>query len=229
MRIHAKELLIPIAILCAGIILATAIYVVRVQHTLVNGTGDPDAVRPVAPSDHIVGNPSAPVKIVEYGDIDSSYSKSFQLTMEQLMTEYADGGKVAWVYRHFPLPEHTNAATHALAAECAASLSVPTTFFRFIDALQAAAPHENQFNPAGYPPIVAQFGIDESAFTKCVADGMFTKKVHEDYRNALESGAVGSPFIILLVEGQEPTAINGALPYQSMKKLIEQSIAKTGG
>lgn len=221
--------MIPFAIVFAGMVIAIAVYQVRIQHTLSVGTGTPDAVRPVKPTDHIIGNPSAPVVVVEYGDIDGSYSKSFQLTMEQLMTQYADGGKVAWVYRHFPLSsEHPDAATHALAAECAASLSQPITFFRFIDALQTAAPGDNQFDPADYPVVLAQFGIDEAAFRQCMTKDAFTKRVHDDYDNALASGATGSPFIVLLVQGKKPAIINGALPYAAMKKLIDDSIAQVG-
>jgi protein-disulfide isomerase len=222
----AKDLAIPLAIVFAGLILAVAIYVVRIRHAVVAG-GDPEAVRPVTPADHLIGNPSAPITIIEYGDIDSSYTKTFQLTMEQLMTEYAEGGKVAWVYRHFPLADsHPNAAAHALAAECAASLSVPTTFFRFIDAMQAAAPGDAEFNPAGYPAILAELGIDQPAFEKCMTAGTFTKRIHDDYDNALASGATASPFIVVLMPGQKPAPINGALPYRAMKKLIDESIAK---
>lgn len=221
--------MIPFAIVCAGLVLAIAVYQIRVKHTIEHGAGSPDAVRPVTPADHIVGNPSAPILVIEYGDIDSSYSKSFQLTMEQLMTEYADGGKVAWVYRHFPIAsEHPNSATHALAAECAVSLSTPPTFFRFIDALQTAAPGDNEFDPNDYPTVLAQFGIDEAAFRQCVTAGTYTKRVHQDYDNALASGATGAPFVVLEVQGQKPAVINGALPYTAMKKLIEQAIAGLG-
>ncbi len=225
--LNIRDFLIPVAIILAGIIVAIAVYVVRVKHTVENGTGAPEVVRPITPSDHSIGNPSAPVAIIEYADIDSAYSKSFQLTMEQLMTEYANGGKVVWVYRHFPLTaEHPSAASHALAAECVASISLPTTFFRFIDILETLAPGENQFDPAQYPLVLDQLGIDKVAFKKCVTDGVYTKRIHDDYDNALAAGATGSPFVILLVHGQKPTPINGALPYASMKKLIEQSIAK---
>lgn len=224
-----RDLFIPVAILVAGLILSTAIYIVRSKHTVATGTGAPEVVRPVSPSDHIIGNPSAAVTIIEYADIDSTYSKSFQLTMEQLMTEYADGGKVAWVYRHFPLTtEHPNAAGHALAAECATSLSLPGTFFRFIDTLQTLAPGDNQFNPNQYPLVLDQLGIDQAAFRACVTAGTYTKRVHDDYANALAAGATGSPYVILLVHGQKPMPIQGSLPYVAMKKLIDQSIAKTG-
>lgn len=224
-----KDLLIPGAIIVAGIILAVAIYIVRVNHNVVHGTGTVDAVRPVTPNDHFIGNPSAPVAIIEYADIDSNYAKSFQMTMEQLMTEHASDGKVVWVYRHFPLTtQHPNSATHSLAAECAASLSVPTTFFRFIDAIQAAAPGDNEFNPDNYLPIVGQFGIDLEKFKKCVNDGVFTKKVHDDYDNALATGATASPFIVLVVQGEKPRTITGAIPYSALKKIVDDAIIKSG-
>ncbi len=224
-----SDLLIPVAIVLAGFILATAIYVFRIDHTIKTGGAHPETVRAVTLNDHIIGNPGAPVTIIEYGDIDSSYSKSFQLTMEQLMTEYADGGKVAWVYRHFPLTvDHPNSATNALAAECAASLSTPITFFHFIDAMQAAAPGENQFIPTDSTRLLGQFGIDEAKFKSCMTTASFMNHIHEDYDNALSAGATASPFVILLIHGQKPLPINGALPYTSMKKIIEDSIAKSG-
>lgn len=226
-RVSPKDLVIPIAILLAGILLAGTIYVLRIRHNLVYGTGTTVAVAPVTPTDHIIGNPTAPIVIVEYADIESSYTKSFQLTMEQLMTEYADGGKVAWVFRHFPLTTvHENAATHALAAECVSSLSLPTTFFRFIDAIHAAAPGENVFNPSQYPLLLSQFGISKADFEACMTNAGFSEKVHKDYANALAAGATGSPFVVLLIEGQEPLPITGALPYAAMKKVIEDAISK---
>lgn len=219
--------MIPIAILLAGILLAGTIYVLRLRHNLTYGTGTTEAIAPVTPSDHIIGNPSAPILIVEYADIESSYSKSFQLTMEQLMTEYADGGKVAWVYRHFPLTTiHENAATHALAAECVASISGPTNFFRFIDAIHAAAPGNNLFDPAQYPTILSQYGISKENFESCMTTATLSEKVHKDYANALAAGATASPFVVLLIEGQEPMPITGALPYTTMKKVIEDALTK---
>ncbi len=224
-----RDLFIPAAIILAGIILACAIYVIRIRHTVVTGTGNPEAVHAVTTTDHIIGNPSAPVAIIEYADIDSSFSKSFQMTMEQLMTGYASGGKVVWVYRHFPVTQlHPNSATDALAAECAGSLSTPITFFHFIDAMQTLAPGDNEFNPNQYESVVAQFSINNDSFKKCMTAGSFTKKIHDDYDNALASGATGSPFVILLIHGQKPVPINGALPYTSMKKIIDDAITKAG-
>lgn len=222
-----RDYFLPGAIVLAGFILAFAVYAVRSNESPKLTGGNPDAVRPVTPADHFIGNPEAVVKIVEYADIDSEYSKQFQATMQQLMSEYAAGGKVAWVYRHFPLlDQHAAAASHAEAAECAAFLGDSDAFWRFIDALQAAAPRENQFPPAGYPDVAAQLGLPAADFQSCLATGRFTKKVYDDTVNALASGAEGAPYTVILVSGQDPVAINGALSYDDMKKVIDDAIGQ---
>ncbi len=222
-----REYFLPGAIVIAGLILATAVYVVRSDTSPKLTGGNPEAVRPVTPADHIIGNPEAKVKIVEYADIDSEYSKQFQATMQQIMSEYAAGGQVAWVYRHFPLLDrHAAAGSHAEAAECAAFLGDNDAFWRFIDAVQAAAPRENQFSPSGYPAIVSQLALPPGEFNLCLTNGRFTKKVYDDIANALASGAEGAPYTVLVIEGQKPIAINGALTYENMKQVIEDALVK---
>ncbi|MDB5264507.1 MAG: oxidoreductase [Parcubacteria group bacterium] len=223
-----ERYLIPGAIVLAGIILAITIFVVR-SHQEAVSAGDPTAVRPVTPSDHLIGNPQAAVTIVEYGDIDSSYSKQLQTTLEQLMSEYASGGQVAWVYRHFPLADmHPNSLSHAEAAECAASLGAPDAFWRFIDLVQAQAPAENQFDPKDYPTVVTQLGISVDTFNTCLSSHQFSKHVTDDAINALNAGADGSPYVVLLVKGQKPSTISGTIPYQSLKRIIDQAVSKAG-
>lgn len=223
----SRPWLLPVAIVLAGAIVAVATYLVRLHTEPALTTGDPERVRPVTPEDHLVGNPTAPVMVVEYGDIDSEYTKKFNAIMEQLMTEYAPEGKVAWVFRHFPIIAlHPNAAIHASAAECAASLGTADAFWRFIDAIAADAPGVNQFDPRDYPSVTARLGIDQAAFERCIAAGTFEARVQDDYTNALLAGAEGSPYIVLMSEGMEPVPINGALPYQSMKEVLDRAVAQ---
>lgn len=218
---------LPVAIIIAGIIVAAATYTVRVHQEVAKSTGDPTIVRPVTPDDHLMGNPSAPILVIEYGDIDSAPTKAFDAVMEQLMTEYGANGKVAWVFRHFPIIAlHPNAAAHASAAECAASLGGPESFWRFIDGIAVNAPDTNEFNPKDYPLLLPGLGISSDAFTSCIAQGTFENRVQADYTNAILAGATGSPYIVLLVKGQRPIPIAGALPYTSMKKILDEYIAK---
>jgi protein-disulfide isomerase len=222
-----RDYFLPGAIVLAGIIISLAVYAVRTDNSPKIGSGAPSLVRPVTPDDRIIGNPEAPVKLVEYADIDSEYSKEFQATMQQIMSEYAAGGKVAWVYRHFPLlDQHAASASHAEAAECAGFLGTSDTFWRFIDALQAAAPNENEFPVSGYTAVAQSLGIPVAEFETCLQNGRFTKKVYDDSTNALAAGAEGAPYTVLLVEGQDPVGIQGSLPYEDLKRVIDEAIAK---
>ncbi|KND51037.1 MAG: Periplasmic thiol:disulfide interchange protein DsbA [Parcubacteria bacterium C7867-007] len=220
---------IPGAIIAAGVLLAISIYVVRTTIPPSAPKGDISYLRPVSDSDHIIGNPTAPVVIIEYADMDSSYTKTFQQTMQQIMAEYAPGGKVAWVYRHFPLiDQYRNSEQHAEAAECASALGTTNTFWTFIDILHARAPGNQVFNPQNYDSIIESLGVDPARFESCMQANTYRERVSNDISNAIEIGAYSTPTIVVVIKGQKkPVLISGALPYDAMKKIIQESIAKT--
>lgn len=220
---------LPVAILAAGAIVAGALYYVRVHSTVEKVVGDPSVVRPVTPQDHLMGNPTAPVVVIEYGDMDSEYTKSFNAIMQQIMTEYADSGKVAWVYRHLPIVAlHKNSAMHASASECVSSIAGPQAFWGFMNGIAAQAPGDNQFDPRDYETVVRGLGVDMTIFNQCIAKGTFEQRVQDDYQNAMLAGATGAPYLVLTVKGKEPITIDGALPYTSMKKVLEEALKRAG-
>lgn len=224
---HQKDsLLLPVAILIAGIVLAVAIYIVRSAEpvTPLEFVG---SIRPVSTDDHVIGNPDAPVVIVLYSDIDCAYCKDFQATLTQLMSDYAEGGHVALVYRHFPVINiHQYAAEHAEAAECVAELGGGSSFFRFIDILQQTAPGNNEFHPDGYPSVVESLGLSPTAFDECQKSNRFVERVTLDFENAVDAGGEAAPYSVILVQGSASIPITGALPYETMKKVIDQALDK---
>lgn len=111
-----KQLSIPSAIILGAIIISGAVIysssktttsgtVNQPQQQVAQQTGDLEKMTPISSSDHIRGNPDAPVKIVEYSDTECPFCKRFQTTMQQVMNEYGKDGKVAWVYRHYPIDQ----------------------------------------------------------------------------------------------------------------------------
>lgn len=219
---------IPGAIIIAGLILAIAIYAIRVGSAKVPEKALPEMIEPVTVADHIIGNPDAQVMIVEYSDIDSDDGKNFHAALQQLMTEYAEDGRVAWVYRHLPLTTvHGYAQRHAEASECAAMLGTADAFWRFIDQAHALAPGGAELNPETYPVIAQTLGIENTAFTECIASGKFSAKVRSQAHDALGAGAEGAPFTVVFIKGAKPAAINGSLPYLSLKELVDRALSTT--
>ena len=82
---------------------------------------------PITAEDHIYGNPDAEVKIVEYSDFECPYCKAFNPTLKRIVTE--SNGHVAWVYRHWPLHQHS--LEKLIAAECVAKLAGNDAFWKY--------------------------------------------------------------------------------------------------
>ena len=69
---------------------------------------------------HVLGEPGAPVTVVEYGDYECPYCAGAAPILRELVS--TSQGRVRLVFRNFPLFEvHPHALTAALAAESTAA------------------------------------------------------------------------------------------------------------
>lgn len=214
---------IPVAIILGGIVVAGAVYMSLRNPFASSGTGNPELVRPVTSSDHILGNPAAPVVIVEYSDFDCDYCKGFHETLRQIIANEGAGGEVAWVFRQFPLTEiHPNAFSHARATECAAQTAGNDAFWRFTDVLFANQP----VDPANYGTLASLAEISGDAFALCLANASSTidARINADRQNAFDVGAQGTPYSLILVKGRKPVIMNGAYSYDAAKQLIDTAL-----
>jgi protein-disulfide isomerase len=105
---------------------------------------------PVTAADHIRGDISAPVKIVEYSDLECPFCKRFHTTLQEIMkSSYGTENKVAWVFREFPLAQlHPKAVKEAEAAECVAELGGNEAYWKFIDKVEEVTPGNNKLDEA---------------------------------------------------------------------------------
>ena len=217
---------IPIAIIIGGIVVAGAVYLSLRHPSTASGTGNPDLVRPVGANDHILGNPAAPVMIVEYADFDCEFCKGFDETMHQIVANEGADGDVAWVFREFPLVEiHPNAFSSARAAECVAQVAGNDAFWKFKDELFANQPAD----PSSYGTLAANAGISGNTFATCYANASTTldARIKADRQNALDVGANGTPYSLILVKGHGPVVMNGAYSYDAIKELVDQALQNT--
>jgi protein-disulfide isomerase len=215
----SQSRVIPIAILAAGAILSIALYIAF--YTPHSGDNDnPSLVAPVTGADHIFGNPAAPVLIIEYADYTSPYCAAYDETLRQLIATEGATGKVAWVYRHFPLSAtSTTALRHAEAAECAGQVAGSQGFWDFDEALYTSQP----VDPSSYGALAASVGITTTDFAACLASASSTTdaRIMSDRQNALDMGATGVPFTVILAQGHAPIALDGAYSYDALKQQVD--------
>lgn len=180
-------------------------------------------VRPVSKGrDHIFGNPNAEVSLIEYSDFECPFCKRFHETAKQVVQAY--GGKVNWVYRHFPLDFHNPAAQReAEAAECAAELGGNKAFWRYTDLIYARTPSNGRGVPEEQlPEMAASIGIDKAKFAECLRSGRKATRVNDDYIEGQAIGIRGTPGNVLRNNRTGATVLRqGALPLEQIKSAID--------
>ncbi|HVZ76321.1 MAG TPA: thioredoxin domain-containing protein [Candidatus Paceibacterota bacterium] len=227
-----SQYVLPITIVVAGLLIAGAVFLVGKTSVPTNPSGSTSnnvTARPYdASTDHILGNPNAQVKVVEYMDLECPHCKAFETTMDQIMNYYGTSGNVAWVQRPFPLASiHSKAPEEAEAAECAADLGGNTAYWKFVEGIFAVTPSNNGLDLAQLPVIAGQIGLDVNAFNACLSSNKFAQKVTDSYNEAIGLGAQGTPFTLVMV-GDQAVTLSGDQPYDSMRAAIDAVLQNNG-
>lgn len=175
--------------------------------------------------DHIYGNPDAVVSLIEYSDFECPYCKKFHPTAKKLVNAY--GGKVNWVYRHYPLSFHNPLAQkEAEATECANELGGNESFWTYADAIfQRTTSNGKGFPIENLVPLAKEIGLDGAKFQECLTSGRYTARVLEDFTEGSKSGITGTPGNILVHNTTGEVKLKtGALPFEALKAEIDRML-----
>lgn len=229
-----SSLAIPVAIVLGFGLIALSIYFSGggkqpVSNVVESGedevvAGDIENINPITDKDHIRGNPNAPLVIVEYSDYDCPFCKSFHATLSKIMDEYGPSGKVAWVYRHYPITSlHPSAVHLAEASECVAELAGNDAFWKFSDLIFGERGTNELTDISRLPEFAVSAGVsDETGFQECLDSERNRSLVEEDFSNGIATGGRGTPHSIILIGDQKLEITGGARPYEEVKLLIDR-------
>jgi len=228
---------IPIAIVIAAGLIAGAIYfnggTPSKDQTANLLTATPPAgskaLRQVDQTDHVRGNPNAPIMLVEYSDYECPYCKIFHETLMKIIDEYGPSGKVAWTYRHLPIKQlHPNAAKIAGASECVADTG--GDFWKFSDLVFGSRTIKEFTDMTKLPEHAVSAGSDKKAFETCLATDKFAGKVDASIEEfiGVSGGSMGTPHTFVVV-GDQSYPIEGAQPYTVVKQMIDNLVKQMDG
>lgn len=217
----APKLSTPVAIIIAGFLIMVGIFASNAQapkvtnkvavNDKVEDTGEkPIVLAPVSASDHILGDlTKAEIVIVEFSDLECPYCKTFHSSLQATVAKYP--GKIAWVYRHFPLDGlHPKARMEARATECAASIGGNDAFWKYTDMIFATTKSNNQLDLSQLPVFASKIGLDKKAFESCLASEEMDAKVQAQYEDGVRAGVSGTPHSIILLKDGTKIPIKGA-------------------
>ncbi len=224
---------IPVAIVLGFALIAAAIFFSSPKPapsapTAANAPAEEVAgeVAPVTEADFIRGNPNAPIMIVEYSDYDCPFCKNFHDTMKLVMEDFGVTGKVAWVYRQFPIAQlHPNAPRISEAAFCVGELGGDEAFWKFSDLVFSERDVNEPTNMTRLPEFAEKAGVKRADFNSCLESGKHKTTVEESLKEGVKAGAQGTPYSVILV-GDQQAVINGAQPYPVVKQIVERLISQ---
>ena len=142
--------------------------------------------------------------------------------MQKVMDEYGKNGKVAWIYRHFPIDSrHPKARKEAQATECANELGGNDKFWAYLDRIYEITPSNNGLSLALLPEIAKYVGLNVVDFNICINSDKYLDRIEDDLQNANVTGGLGTPWSIIITKNGKKYPVNGAQPYENIKQMID--------
>jgi protein-disulfide isomerase len=173
-----------------------------------------------------LGDPDAPVTIVEYSDYHCPFcQRHYQETLPRLIENYVDTGRVYYVFKDFPIASlHPLAYRLHEAALCIGNEAGTEAYWqvhdRFFEDSQfgSQVPSLEQLDNA----ITGALSADYPALAGCLESGETSAEVNAGIAEGAQLGVNGTPFFF--VNGYPVT---GAQPYDVFEYVID--LAETGG
>jgi protein-disulfide isomerase len=220
---------VPAAIVGAGILVAGAIlWIGRADQPAAPSApsapaqqaGNPSAVTPLGSGDYVRGPRDAKVVIVEYSDIDCPFCQRLHASLKTILADTKYSGKVAWTYRHLPLPMHPLAQTKAIAAECVGKEKGNDAFWTYLDKIIDDDATLRK-DAARLSTLAVELGADKATFDKCLADKATLAEVTADSTNAKATGGSGTPWTVIIGPNKQFKAVSGNRP-DDIKAAIDE-------
>lgn len=174
-----------------------------------------------------IGKPGAPVVLVEFTDIECPNCRDFHRDVyERLKDEYIDTGKVLFVHRDLPLPNHPSAVVAAHGLRCAGDQGL---FWQLRHALLLT----DKLNADLVELAARLVSVDLGEFRRCMRDGRHLAGIEKDMADAKTVGARNTPTLILgrmVPDGIQGVLIGGTATFEELdariKALMTESVKK---
>ncbi|MEQ8677418.1 MAG: thioredoxin domain-containing protein [Aggregatilineales bacterium] len=169
----------------------------------------------------IVGNPDAPITIVEFADFMCPHCQAYHSTVSRIMEELVLTGQARFEYRMLPTQDISPFVGQV--AECAAD-QYEGGFFPIHDELFRIGNSSRITNEIGRR-IAEEFDLDYAELLSCTQEA---EQVTIDQRLANRLGVQGTPAIRVRYGDSEATAISetyarGSVPYEVIEAAVNNA------
>lgn len=171
-----------------------------------------------------LGDPNAPITVVEFADFGCEFCRLFHLrTFGALKAEYIDTGKVYYVYKDLPVTSRQGAVA-AQAAECGGALG---HYWELHDALFAEPGAWYGGEAEALERIRAaaeEAELDATALEACIARGEQLPNVDRNFAEAQTLRIYGTPAFLINAK-----LLAGAQPIEVWREVLDRELTALEG
>ena len=165
-------------------------------------------------ADPSIGDPKAPITLIEFSDFQCPYCRQVSPTLKKLRAAYGDKLRIVW--KHFPLTQiHPQAFKAGEAGQCAQDQG---KFWEYHDQLFG---NQQALQLDDLRRYAAASGLDVERFNACVDGSKHAEMVKTTLSEGLQLGVNSTPTVF--VNGRR---VAGAQPYDVFTAVIDEELSR---
>lgn len=210
--------LVVVAIIGIALIARTAQHSDASRPTIANV-----AATPLKAEGHLLGNPNAPVQILEFADFGCPHCAEFAtITEPDVRKRIVDAGLASYRYFDFPLGHFPNSVPASNAAACAGDQK---KFWEMHDKLYEGQPDwSDESNPKGvFETYAKALGLDVSAWSACYDSQKHLPEIEANRQEGVRRAVNSTPTFVIGTK-----QIPGAIPYDMFKAYVDTAAMAAG-
>jgi len=173
----------------------------------------------------ILGDPDAPITLVEFGDYQCHYCNVFFESIEKdIMKNYVKTGKVKIIFKDYNIigPDSIN-ASHG--AHCANEQEL---FWEYHDILYSNWTGENNgwASLSNLTVFAEEIDADMDNWTECMNEKKHSKIIMDSNNDAKSLELTGTPAFFIINSNGEVSKIFGAQPFKIFQKIFDAELEK---
>jgi len=173
----------------------------------------------------ILGNPNAPVTLVEFGDYQCHFCNVFfHTTEDDILKNYVETGRVKMIFKDYNIigPDSIR-ASHG--AHCAEDQGL---FWEYHDILYSNWTGENNgwASSENLVKFAQEINLDMDEWSECVTNGLHSQTIDASNEDAKTLEITGTPAFFVIGPDGKYTRIFGAQPFEVFANIFEIELKK---
>jgi len=195
------------------------------EKTASQGNNQPALALFSANASPVLGDPNAPITLVEFGDYQCFFcNKFFHDTESNIIKNYVETGKVKIIFKDFTIIG-PDSITAAQATHCANDQG---KYWEFHDKLYNQWTGENNgwASVDSIKKYAIDLKLDTDMFDECLDSKKYQSMVVSSNSDAKTLGLTGTPGFFVIGTDNQITKIGGAQPFEVFQRIFESELAK---